>query len=148
MLRAMHIRASAFMFALPFGLVALGLAAPAVAAPSGATTEPFAPVPIAADVSSLPATEQQALAKLIRAAQLMDPLFLRQAWAGNEPLLLQLLHDATPAGRARLRQFLVNKGPWDPARPQQALRPRGRRPSRRRPTSTRPTPPRRRSRRG
>ncbi|MDB4970830.1 MAG: mismatch repair protein MutT [Myxococcales bacterium] len=84
-----------------------------VAAPALAATEPFAPVPIGADLSSLPANEQQALAKLVRAAQLMDTLFLRQAWAGNEPMLLALLADATPAGRARLRQFLVNKGPWD-----------------------------------
>ena len=53
------------------------------------------------------------LARLVRAAQLMDTLFLRQDWAGNEPMLLALLEDATPAGRARLRRFLVNKGPWD-----------------------------------
>ena len=42
----------------------------------------------------------------------MDTLFLRQAWAGNETLLLDLARDRTPLGRARLRYFVLNKGPW------------------------------------
>ena len=72
----------------------------------------FAPVPLTADVSALPAGERQALAKLVQAARIMDTLFLRQAWAGNETLLLSLIPDETPLGRARLHYFLVNKGPW------------------------------------
>ena len=40
----------------------------------------------------------------------MDPLFLRQAWAGNEPLLLELSQDASPLGRARLHAFLSTRG--------------------------------------
>jgi len=72
----------------------------------------FAPVPLAADVSALPSGERQALAKLVQAARIMDTLFLRQAWAGNETLLLSLIADDTPLGRARLHYFLINKGPW------------------------------------
>jgi hypothetical protein len=72
----------------------------------------FAPVAIAADISKLPAGERQALARLVDAARVMDPLFLRQSWAGSEALLMQLLGDATPLGRARLHYFLINKGPW------------------------------------
>ena len=72
----------------------------------------FAPVPLAADVSALPAGERQALAKLVQAARVMDTLFLRQAWAGNETSLLSLAADETPLGRARLHYFLINKGPW------------------------------------
>src|SRR6266571_5647913 len=72
----------------------------------------FAPVPLTADLSALPASERQALAKLVQAARIMDTLFLRQAWAGNETLLLSLIADETPLGRARLHYFLVNKGPW------------------------------------
>src|SRR5687767_8070226 len=53
----------------------------------------FAPVSIAADVSKLPPAERQALARLVEAARIMDPLFLRQSWAGNEAVLLQLLGD-------------------------------------------------------
>jgi len=72
----------------------------------------FAPVPITADISGLPANERRALAKLVQAARIMDSLFLRQAWAGNEALLLALIGDDSPLGRARLHYFLINKGPW------------------------------------
>ncbi len=73
----------------------------------------FAPVDIGADVSALPAGEQQALAKLVEAGWVMDGLFLRQAWAGNQGLQQQLLADPTPLGAARRHLFLINKGPWD-----------------------------------
>ena len=72
----------------------------------------FAPVEIGADVSALPASERQALTRLVQASRIMDALFLRQVWAGNEALLLDLLEDETPLGRSRLRYFLINKGPW------------------------------------
>jgi hypothetical protein len=72
----------------------------------------FAPVDVKADVSRLPANERAALAKIVAAARLMDPLFLRQVWAGNESLLLELLEDRSPLGRARLDYFMINKGPW------------------------------------
>ena len=72
----------------------------------------YAPVDIGADVSRLPENEQRALARLIEAGWVMDGLFLRQAWAGNEGLLLRLTADQTPAGRSRLHYFLINKGPW------------------------------------
>jgi len=72
----------------------------------------FAPVAITADLSSLPAPERQALARLVEAARIMDPLFLRQVWAGNPGLLMQLVGDETPLGRARLHDFMINKGPW------------------------------------
>src|SRR5207302_7267210 len=39
-------------------------------------------------------------------------LFLRQVWAGNDAMLLDLVKDQTPTGRARLHYFLINKGPW------------------------------------
>ena len=72
----------------------------------------FHPVDISADVSGLPANEQRALALMVKASHLMDALFLRQAWAGNEALLMELLPDASPLGQARLQYFLINKGPW------------------------------------
>ena len=37
---------------------------------------------------------------------------MRQMWAGNEAMLLRLMEDETPLGRARLDYFLVNRGPW------------------------------------
>jgi hypothetical protein len=72
----------------------------------------FAPADIGADLRALPPSERQALARLIEAARIVDALFLRQSWEGNESLLLELLGDASPRGRARLHYFLINKGPW------------------------------------
>ncbi|MGZ3443847.1 MAG: dipeptidyl-peptidase 3 family protein, partial [Polyangia bacterium] len=90
---------------LPFVLV--------VAASSPALAAPFEPVDLSVDLSSLPPNEQRALGKMVEAARIMDSLFLRQAWAGNEPMLLALATDGSPAGRTRLREFVRNKGPWD-----------------------------------
>ncbi len=50
--------------------------------------------------------------RLIEASQYIDALFMRQRWPGNEKTLLQLLADETPAGRARLSYFMLNRGPW------------------------------------
>jgi len=78
----------------------------------------FAPADISADVSTLPVNERQALAKLIEAARVMDSLFLRQVWAGNDAWLQRLAREALPASNPapdsadRLHYFLINKGPW------------------------------------
>ena len=72
----------------------------------------FAPVDIGADLTGLPERERRALAKLVQAGYVMDALFLRQVWSGNEAVLVELLNDTTPLGRARLHEFLINKGPW------------------------------------
>lgn len=84
---------------------------PALAALARQTAR-FAPTDLTADVAALPESERRALAHMIRAAQVMDALFLRQVWAGNETMLSALATDETPVGRARLRYFLINKGPW------------------------------------
>jgi len=73
----------------------------------------YAPVDLRVDLGALPASERTALARLVRAARIIDGLFLRQVWAGNEALLLELAQDASPLGRARLAAFLRDKGPWD-----------------------------------
>jgi hypothetical protein len=70
-------------------------------------------VVLTVDLRALPVSEQQALARLVEAARLMDALFLRQVSPGNEALLLELLSDPSPLGRARVAAFLRNKGPWD-----------------------------------
>jgi hypothetical protein len=72
----------------------------------------FATVDIGADVSALPASERKALAKLVEASHLIDAIFLRQVWAGNEATLMRLEADQSPLGRARLNYFLLNKGGW------------------------------------
>ena len=70
------------------------------------------PVDLSADVSRLAPGERQALIQILQAAKLMDVLFMRQGWAGNESLLLDLLQDRTLLGQERLRAFLLNRGPW------------------------------------
>ena len=75
-------------------------------------TARFAPTEIGADLSKLSVADRRVVAKLVEAAKIVDALFLRQVWAGNDSMLLDLVHDDTPAGRARLRYFLINKGPW------------------------------------
>ena len=75
-------------------------------------TARFAPVELTADLSALPDNERQALARLIEASKVIDALFLRQVWSGNEAMLLDLVRDRSDAGQARLHYFLINKGPW------------------------------------
>src|ERR1043165_63049 len=72
----------------------------------------FAPTTITADISRLSAGDRQALPKIIEAARLLDPLFLRQVWSGNDALLKKLEQDKTPQGRERLHYFKINNGPW------------------------------------
>jgi hypothetical protein len=43
----------------------------------------FAPTVLTADSSSLSANDKMALKKIIEAAKLLDPLFLRQVWSGK-----------------------------------------------------------------
>jgi hypothetical protein len=84
-------------------------------------TARYAPADIGADLSALPTNERDALARLIDASRIMDALFLRQVWAGNDAMLQDLASLASrPVGprasrsaAARLRYFLINKGPWD-----------------------------------
>ena len=73
----------------------------------------FVPTEITADVSHLTPNDRRVLAKLVEASKMIDALFLRQVWSGNEAMLLDLVNDQTPEGRARLHYFLINKGPWD-----------------------------------
>jgi hypothetical protein len=78
----------------------------------------FAPADIGAELGGLPENERQALARLVEAARVMDGLFLRQVWSGNEALLERLSREAVAAppdrtdARDVLHYFLINKGPW------------------------------------
>jgi peptidase M49-like protein len=72
----------------------------------------FAPTMLTADTSRLSASDRKALSKIIEAAKLMDPLFLRQVWSGNEALRQKLEADKSVLGRQRLHYFMINKGPW------------------------------------
>jgi hypothetical protein len=72
----------------------------------------FAPVTLKYDAAGLSAGDRQALPKLVEAARVLNHLFLDQLWSGNRELYAKLQRDTTPLGKARLRYFWLNKGPW------------------------------------
>ncbi|MEZ4451480.1 MAG: hypothetical protein R3B09_18565 [Nannocystaceae bacterium] len=73
----------------------------------------FTPVRLDADVRALAEPERAALDALIAAARGVDPIFDRQAYAGNPELAERLAADASPEGAARLALFRIMRGPWD-----------------------------------
>ncbi|NVB37994.1 hypothetical protein G6O69_09135 [Pseudenhygromyxa sp. WMMC2535] len=80
--------------------------------------EQFVPVVLEADVASLPESEQKALAELIAAAKLLDPIFSRQVWAENPSREAELIaaaeaEGASEADALRLAYFQIMRGPWD-----------------------------------
>ena len=66
-----------------------------------AMTARFAPTEIGADLSALPHGDRRVLAKLVEASKIIDALFLRQVWAGNDAMLLDLVARPVARGRAR-----------------------------------------------
>jgi hypothetical protein len=72
----------------------------------------FAPTEISADITKLSPGDAQALTKIIEAAQLMDPIFLRQVWIGNAEMLQKLKLDSSTRGQELLHYFQINMGPW------------------------------------
>src|SRR5262245_42618689 len=111
-----RLRLSASVPLLLAGVAVASLRAQSSAMPDANTLETmtarFAPTDIGTDLSKLPATDRRVLGKLVEAAKIIDALFLRQVWSGNDAMLLDLSRDQSPAGRARLHYFLINKGPW------------------------------------
>jgi hypothetical protein len=72
----------------------------------------FAPTTLTANTARLTAGDRKALNKIIEAAKLLDPLFLRQVWSGNDELHKKLEADKSAVGGQRLHYFLINDGPW------------------------------------
>jgi len=72
----------------------------------------FAPVELKVDTSHLSKGDQQALKKLIEAAKTIDEIFLQQRWYEGPAVRIRLEIDQTPLGKARLRYFDINKGPF------------------------------------
>jgi hypothetical protein len=84
------------------------------AAPSAleAKIERFAPTVITGDTSRFSQGDRNALRKLIHAAGIMDQLYFRQSWSGNQAMKDRLEKDTTPGGQERYRYFMINMGPW------------------------------------
>jgi hypothetical protein len=84
-----------------------------------AQIQKYAQVDITVDESVLSEPEMAALRKLVQVGGVMDEIFLRQVWSGNEKLRRQLVHAAaTDAANKELMGdlyhfFRINFGPWD-----------------------------------
>jgi len=104
----------------PFCLVILALAITPLISQKKQTSDAelqkkiarFAPTVLTANTTRLSVKDRQALAKIIEAAKLLDPLYLRQVWSGNAALEAKLKADNSAAGRQRLNYFYINDGPW------------------------------------
>ncbi len=83
----------------------------------------YTPTKVTADTSQLSPGDQQALAKLVEAARVVDDLFITQLWSGNAALKARLQKDTSPLGKARLHYFELNKGPWSDLDDHQAFVP-------------------------
>lgn len=97
-----------------YALVAPGLDAATITS----KVQQFAPVVLEADLSHLPESERQVLVKLIEAAQLLDPVFDRQVWAGYPRHHERLIEAAFPTKGGSLEKqvldyFEIMRGPWD-----------------------------------
>ncbi len=72
----------------------------------------FAPTEITGDISGLSPGDRQAVKKLVEAAKLMDSIYLRQVWSGNDALRRRLEADTSLEGRLRWKYYTINMGPW------------------------------------
>jgi hypothetical protein len=72
----------------------------------------FAPTPMRVDTSELSSGDKQALVKLIDAARIVNDIYMKQLWSGDQALYQRLQEDTSALGRARLHYFWINKGPW------------------------------------
>src|SRR4051812_37558750 len=72
----------------------------------------YAPTELKVDTTHLSTGDKKALVKLLEAARVLDPLFMTQLYEHNNELYAKLKKDKTPLGRARLKYFWQNKGPW------------------------------------
>lgn len=73
----------------------------------------FAPTVITGDISKLSDGDKAALKKLFEAARLLDRIYTRQVWSGNEALRKQLeAKTSTDADAERLKYFNINRSPF------------------------------------
>lgn len=78
-----------------------------------AKIDAFAIAKLGVDTSKLPESERKTLEILIEAAKLLDPIYERQAWAGNPALEAELSKATDPVGKAKYAYFRIMRGPWD-----------------------------------
>ncbi len=97
-------------------LAAAGSAAAAPKFPDAAALNRMAsrltPTELKVSIADLSSGDRRALGDLIRAARIVNDIFLDQMWKGNRALAAKLRADRSPLGRARFHYFWLNKSPW------------------------------------
>src|SRR4051794_30630537 len=86
-------------------------------------TARFAPTPIRVDTSKLSNGDKQALVKILQAARIVNPLFMKQFWKDDLATWEKIKADQSPLGKARARYYWINKGPWSALDEQMAFLP-------------------------
>jgi hypothetical protein len=71
------------------------------------------PTPIEVDLSSLPAGEKAALARIVHAGRLMDALYIRQMWPGTAGLMKERETARGATAQSELAALNFFKRPWD-----------------------------------
>jgi hypothetical protein len=71
------------------------------------------PTTIDVDITSLPASEKAALARIVHAGRLMDALYIRQVWPETAGLMKKRESAPNPSALAELTALNFFKGPWD-----------------------------------
>jgi len=93
---------------------ALGEAQPLKIAPDiKARRAQFVQESLDADTASLSAADVKALGHLVKAAAIVDRIFLRQAWAGNPAFAPRVAALAGPDAQAAKDYYRIMAGPWD-----------------------------------
>jgi hypothetical protein len=75
--------------------------------------EKMAPVELAYDSTGLSENEKKALDLIVKAAQYMDKIFLRQVYSKNEALQAELMKQENPDYAALRELFKIHIGPFD-----------------------------------
>jgi hypothetical protein len=78
-----------------------------------AQLEKFAPVDISYDKSILSEKDQQVVAKLVEAANIIDQIFLNQVYSQNEAIKKALMKSTNPDDKIYLDYFNIMYGPFD-----------------------------------
>lgn len=86
-------------------------------------TARFAPTPIRVDTTKLSKGDRQALGKIVEAARLVNPLFMKQFWKDDLATWDKVKADPSPLGKARAHYYWINKGPWSALDEQMAFLP-------------------------
>jgi len=73
------------------------------------------PVTVEVDIMSLPASEQAALAPILRAARDMDAVYMQQVWSGTRAMIDERRGAVGAAAGAQFDALSFFKGPWGPA---------------------------------